>query len=614
MKNKSLLLILLVFVFKISSAQYATVYPTNWWVGMKHNKIQLIVRSDHESFSNEKVRINYAGVSVTGTHKFPNGKYLAVDITIASTAKPGTVKIDFTNGAKTNSVDWVLDARRKGNGTSYAQGVQSSDFIYFLMPDRFSNGDPSNDHIAGMKDRSLNRDSIFLRHGGDLQGVINHLDYIQSLGVTTLWMTPVIENDMPDRTEHGYAFTDHYKIDPRIGGEAAYLKLSDELHKRGMKLVQDAVYNHIGLYHWIMQDPPDKDWIHQWPKFTQPNYKEQVFFDPHASAAERKQMADGWFTSQMPDVNQSNPYIATFLIQHAIWSVEKFGVDAWRIDTYKYCDLDFMNRCNQALYDEYPHITMFGENWNESVANQAYFAKNNFNTKFKSNLTGDVDFEFLFRGIQPALTQEPWGVNQLYQTTSLDFMYQDPTQNVVFLDNHDMSRFFSVLKEDVAKQKMAIKWLLTTRGIPQIYYGTEVIMKGISNPDGWVRLDFPGGWDGDQKNAFTQQGLTDDEKSVQDLVKALGNYRKNSSALKTGKLMQFIPYNGVYVYFRYDNNQTIMCVMNTSDKSQTIDFAKYTERTAGFTKAVNILGKETFNTNDKPEIGSNEMWLLELGK
>jgi glycosidase len=507
-----------------------------------------------------------------------------------------------------------LDTRRKGNGTAYAQGVQSSDFIYFLMPDRFSNGDPSNDHVAGMKDQSLNRDSIFLRHGGDLEGVINHLDYIQSLGATALWMTPVIENDMPDRTEHGYAFTDHYKVDPRIGGEAAYLKLSDELHKRGMKLVQDAVYNHIGLYHWIQQDPPDKDWIHQWPTFTNPNYKEQVYFDPHASEAERKQMADGWFTRQMPDVNQSNPYMATFLIQHAIWSVEKFAVDAWRIDTYKYCDLDFMNRCNQALYDEYPKITMFGENWNESVANQAYFAKNIFNTKFKSNLTGDVDFEFLFRGIQPALTQEPWGVNQLYQTTSLDFMYQDPTQNVVFLDNHDMSRFFSVLDENVAKQKMAIKWLLTTRGIPQMYYGTEVIMKGISNPDGWVRLDFPGGWDGDKKNAFTQQGLTDDEKSVQDLVKKLGNYRKTSSALKTGKLMQFIPGGGVYVYFRYDNNQTIMCIMNTSDNAKTIDFTKYAERTTGFTKAINILGTETFSTSEKPQIGSNEMWVLELKK
>lgn len=614
MKNKLFLFIATLLITTFSYAQYAEVYPSNWWVGMKHNKVQLIIRGAKEGLSTDKVKISYPGVTVIGTHKFSSSKYLAVDITIAATAKPGTVNIELTGNGNINKIAWPLKARRKGNGTSYAQGVHSSDFIYFLMPDRFSNGDPSNDRIAGMKDQTLNRDSIYHRHGGDLQGVINHLDYLQSLGATALWMTPVIENDMPDRTEHGYAFTNHYKIEPRFGGDDAYLKLSDELHKRGMKLVQDAVYNHIGLQHWIMQDPPDKDWIHQWPTFTSPNYKEQVFFDPYAAPSEKKQMADGWFTRQMPDLNQSNPFMATFLIQHAIWSVENFGVDAWRIDTYKYCDLDFMNRCNQALYDEYPKITMFGENWNESVANQAYFAKNIFNTKFKSNLTGDVDFEFLFRGIQPALTQEPWGVNQLYQTASLDFMYQDPTQNVVFLDNHDMSRFFSVLDENVAKQKMAIKWLLTTRGIPQMYYGTEVIMKGISNPDGWVRLDFPGGWDADQKSAFTQKGLTADEKSVQDLTKTLGNYRKSSSALKTGDMMQYIPGDGVYVYFRYDKNQTIMCVMNTSDKAKIIDFSKYAERTTGFSKAVNVTGTETYNTSDNPQIGSNEMWVLELKK
>ncbi|CAN5566880.1 glycoside hydrolase family 13 protein [soil metagenome] len=614
MKNKFILLFATFCFFSFVHAQYAEVYPTNWWIGMKHNKVQLIIRGAGEGLSNQKIKISYPGITVTGTHEFSNSKYLAVDITIATTAQPGTVNIELTANGITNKVAWPLKARRKGNGTSYAQGVQSSDFIYFLMPDRFSNGDPSNDRIAGMKDQSLNRDSIYHRHGGDMQGVINHLDYIQGLGATTLWMTPVIENDMPDRTEHGYAFTDHYKIEPRFGGDASYLKLSDELHKRGMKLVQDAVYNHIGLFHWIQQDPPDKDWIHQWPTFTNPNYKEQVFFDPYAAPGEKKQMADGWFTRQMPDLNQSNPYMAQFLIQHAIWSVEKFGVDAWRIDTYKYCDLDFMNRCNQALYDEYPKITMFGENWNESVANQAYFAKNIFNTKFKSNLTGDVDFEFLFRGIQPALTQEPWGVNQLYQTASLDFMYQDPTQNVVFLDNHDMSRFFSVLDENVAKQKMAIKWLLTTRGIPQMYYGTEVIMKGISNPDGLVRLDFPGGWDGDKKNAFTQQGLTDDEKAVQDLTRRLANYRKNSSALKTGNTMQYIPGDGVYVYFRYDKNQTIMCIMNTADAARSIDFTKYAERTSGFSKAMSVTETEIYNTTDKPQIGSNEMWVLELKK
>ncbi|MEP6846940.1 MAG: alpha-amylase family glycosyl hydrolase, partial [Panacibacter sp.] len=357
MKNKFILIVVSFCLGTFSYSQYAEVYPTNWWVGMKNTKVQLIIRGDHEGLGNEKVHINYPGVTVTGIHKFPNSKYLAVDVQIAATTRPGTVNIEFVSNNATNKIAWPLKTRRTGNGKSYAQGVNSSDFIYFLMPDRFSNGDPSNDHIAGMKDQSLNRDSIYLRHGGDMQGVINHLDYLQSLGVTALWMTPVLENDMPDRTEHGYAFTDHYKIEPRIGGEAAYLKLSDELHKRGMKLMQDAVYNHIGLNHWIIQDAPDKDWIHQWPTFTSPNYKEQVFFDPYAAPSDKKQMTDGWFTRQMPDVNQSNPFMATFLIQHAIWCVEEFGVDAWRIDTYKYVDLDFMNRCNKALTDEYPNIT-----------------------------------------------------------------------------------------------------------------------------------------------------------------------------------------------------------------------------------------------------------------
>lgn len=614
MKSKLILFIATFCITTFSYAQYAEVYPSNWWVGMKHNKIQLIIRGANEGLNSGKLKISYPGVTVTGTHKFDNSKYLAVDVMIAAGTKPGIVNIEFTSNGTTNKIAWPLKARRKGNGTVYAQGVHSSDFIYFLMPDRFSNGDPSNDRISGMRDQSLNRDSIFLRHGGDLQGIINHLDYLQSMGVTALWMTPVLKNDMPDRTEHGYAFTDHYKIEPRLGGDEAYHKLSDELHKRGMKLIQDAVYNHIGLQHWIMQDAPDKDWVHQWPAFTNPNYKEQVFFDPYAAPSDIKQMADGWFTQQMPDLNQSNPYMATYLIQHAIWCVEEFGVDAWRIDTYKYVDLDFMNKCNKALYEEFPKITMFGEAWGEGFINQAYFTYNKLDIPFKSNLTGAIDFELLFAGLQPALTQGQWGTGKLYNTLSMDFLYKEPLNNVIFLDNHDMSRIYSVVGENVAKQKMAIKWLLTTRGIPQMYYGTEIIMKGISNPDGWVRLDFPGGWDGDQKNAFTQQGLTDDEKSVQDLTRKLANYRKNSSALKTGNTMQYVPADGLYVYFRYDKNQTIMCIMNTASATKTIDFSKYAERTTGYSKAVNVTGSETYDTSDKPQIGSNEMLVLELKK
>ncbi len=610
-------IISLSFIFIVSihfslNAQVAKVYPTNWWVGMKHNKIQLLFRGKENDLNQSKIRINYPGINITTTHPFENGKYLSADITIASSAKPGKVVIELINGNKINSIEWELKARRKGNGTEYAQGVYSADFIYFLMPDRFSNGDVSNDHIAGMKDQSLNRDSIYLRHGGDMQGVINHLDYIQNLGATTVWMTPVLENDMPNRTEHGYAFTDHYTIDARLGGAKAYLQLSDELHKRGMKLMQDAVYNHIGLYHWIQQDAPDKNWVHQWPTFTSPNYKEQVFFDPYASEKDKKQMADGWFTKEMPDLNQSNTYVANFLIQHAIWCVETFGVDGWRIDTYKYVDLEFMNKCNKALTDEYPKMTMVGENWNEAVVNQAYFAKNNLNVAFKSNLTGAIDFELLFRGIQPALTKEN-GVNELYQTLSQDFLYENPMNNMIFLDNHDMTRFFSQVDSNVAKQKMGLGFLLTTRGIPQIYYGTEVLMSGKSHPyDGNVRLDFPGGWNGDKKNAFTQEGLTNDEKNIQNYVKQLANFRKQSTALKTGKMMHYVPSGGLYVYFRYNNSQTIMCLMNTSDKEKAIDFSKYTERTTNFSKAMDVLNGKIYE--NKFSIPSKTMWVLELKK
>ena len=614
--KKSIVYLLIFFAgaATLSAQDTLAIYPTNWWVGMKNPKLQVMLHG--KGIGNATgFTVSYAGVAITKTTRAKNKNYVFLDLSISAAAKPGNMVIKIAGLQSWSSVSYSLLARRTGKGTAYAQGVTSSDCIYFLMPDRFSNGDESNDRIPGMRDQSLNRDSIFLRHGGDMQGIINHLDYLQNLGVTTLWMTPVIENDMPNRTEHGYAFTNHYKIEPRFGGETAYLKLSDELHHRGMKLIQDAVYNHVGLYNFLVQDMPDSSWLHQWPRLTLPNYKEQVFFDPHSSAYDKKKMADGWFTDMMPDVNQGNPLVATFLIQHAIWCVEKFGVDAWRIDTYKYVDPDFMNNCNKALTDEYPRITLFGENWDESVANQAYFTKNNFNTAFKSNLTGSLDFEFLFRGIQPALTQMPGGIGQLYQTVSQDFMYAEPMNNVVFLDNHDMTRFFSQVGEDMAKLKMGLCWLFTTRGIPQLYYGTEIMTKGIANPDGNVRLDFPGGWKGDQKNAFTGQGLNDNEQSILDLTKRLSAFRKKSSAIKTGKLMQFVPENGVYVYFRYDNNQTVMCVMNTNEGRATIDLTRYAERVKNYTKALDVATGTLFNLeNNSLSLGGKYLLVLELRK
>lgn len=584
--------------FAFAQTENYKCYPTNWWTGMKWNKVQVMLHGDKIGLKKNIRMVSYPGVKMEKLNKVENPNYLFIDLNISSNAKPGIITFneevaDYIHFHKIFSFE--LKSRRKGNGIQYAQGITSKDFIYLILPDRFSNGDPSNDKIPGMRDQSLNRDTVFNRHGGDLQGVQDHLDYLQNLGVTTLWLNPVLENDMPKRTEHGYAFTDHYKIDPRLGGENAYQNLIDATHAKGMKIIQDAVYNHVGLYHFTVQDPPMKDWLHQWPKFTRTTYKDQVLFDPYAVPSEKKQMSDGWFEPMMPDMNQTNPFVANFLIQHAIWTVEEFGIDGWRIDTYAYNDLEFMNRCNKALTDEYPKLTMFGETWVHGVPNQSYFVQNNYNIPFKSNLQASTDFQTLW-GITDAMTKDfGWddGVNRLYTTLAQDFVYKDPTRQVIFLDNHDMSRFFSVVNEDVTKYRSALTWLLTCRGIPQIYYGDELATTGKTSPnDGYVRLDFPGGWPGDKVNKFSAEGRTKKDEAIFRHIATLANFRKTSSALTTGKFMQYVPEDGVYVYFRYDNKQTVMVVMNTAKKEMKVNFEKYRERTKSFSKMKNILTGE----------------------
>lgn len=609
--NTLLSILLTTFTF----AQNASVYPPHWWTNMKHTDIQLMIYGQGIGQDKPTVSIANPGINIQRVLFPENPNYIFIDISIQNSAKPGSASIQLKSKKKSQTVSFTLKERRNGNGSAYAQGVTSSDFIYLLMPDRFSNGDPSNDRIPGLRDQSLNRDSIFHRHGGDLQGVINHLDYLQDLGVTAVWMTPVIQNDMPNRTEHGYAFTNHYKIEPRLGGDEAYRKLSDELHKRGMKLIQDAVYNHVGLYHFTVQDKPMNDWLHEWPRYTNTTYKDQTLFDPYASPSDRKQMSDGWFTPMMPDLNQQNPFVANFLIQHALWTVEEFGVDGWRIDTYAYNDLEFMNRCNQALLDEYPNLSLFGETWVHGVINQAYFTRNNLQIPFKSNLSATTDFQALLYGILPALNQPfGWteGVNKLYQTVTNDLVYQDPMKQVIFLDNHDLSRIYSVVGENVEKVKVAFAWLLTFRGTPQMYYGGEILMKGITDPDGWVRLDFPGGWLGDKVNKFTAEGRTKEEQEVFSLIRTLANFRKQSSAIKTGKFMHYLPVDGLYVYFRYDENQTIMCVMNTSDKEKEIEFSRYSERTKGCSVAHDILSGNSIPTSASFKIQPMRMHVYEL--
>lgn len=589
-------LILAIFVSVFASTLFAQYndaykcYPGNWWPGMKWNKVQLMIYGDAIGNA-DNFTINYPGIKLHKVHKPENNNYVFLDITIAPNTKPGMVRINTVNFRATGWIGFEISKRRTGNGVSYAQGVTSKDLMYLIMPDRFSNGDESNDRVPGMRDQTLRRDTVFNRHGGDLKGISNKLEYLQSLGVTALWLNPVIENDMDNRTEHGYAFTNHYKVDPRLGGDKAYLDLVDALHRRGMKMIQDAVYNHVGIQHFTVKDQPMKDWLHQWPQYTNTTYKDQAVFDPNGSSLDKKIMADGWFTPQMPDLNHGNPFVANFLIQHALWTVEQFGIDGWRIDTYAYNDLPFMNRCNKALEDEFPRITMFGETWVHGVPNQSYFAQNSYNTPFKSNLQAVTDFQTLW-GITDALTKDfGWtdGVNKLYTALSQDFLYKDPMRNVIFFDNHDINRFYSVVGEDLTKYKTAINWVLTCRGIPQLYYGNEIGMTGFTSPnDGYVRQDFPGGWPNDPINKFTPQGRTEKEKAIWDHLSKLANFRKTSSAICSGKMMQFVPEDGVYVYFRYDAAQTIMVVMNTAKTKKTVSLTRFSERTSGFSKMKEI--------------------------
>ena len=624
---KTLTLTLVCFIVMGAAAQrktspppapVANCYPTHWWPGMQWNKVQILVKGNKPGFNEQRVNINYPGVTLDSVHRLENSLYYALDITIAPDAKPGTVSIELTEalGRKPNIIPWPLKPRREGKGTQYAQGVTSADLIYLIMPDRFANGDTTNDRIAGMRDQSLNRDTVFNRHGGDLQGIINHLDYFEKMGVTALWLNPVIENDRPHRTEHGYAFTDHYKIDRRLGGEAKYKELIDKMHAKGMKMVQDAVYNHVDLHHVFVLDKPTNDWLNNWPRHTNTTYKDQVLMDPYAAGIDKKIMSNGWFTPEMPDLNQHNPYVANFLIQHALWTVEEFGIDAWRIDTYAYNDLEFMNRCNNAILDEYPNMHIFGETWVHGVINQSFFCENNYDIPFKSNLPSVTDFQTNMYGIIKAVN-EPFGwtqgVNSLYNVLVNDFVYKDPMKQVIFLDNHDIPRFWSVVNEDIRKMKVGMAWLMTCRGIPQMYYGMEVLMPGLTSPnDGHVRKDFPGGWTGDTKNAFTGLGLSAEEKGFQDFTRQMAQFRKTSSALNTGKMTQFVPENGVYVYFRHDENQKIMVVMNTAQEERTLALDRFSEMTKGHMIAKDVLSYGSREIRDSWQVPGMTCWVLEL--
>lgn len=579
---------------------------------MQNPKVQLIVYG--EAIGNTKVNINYPGVLLEKVHQVENPNYLFLDLDISSNAQPGALEITFEsqNGKKFNYTYQLL---ARNSSQIKAQGVTNEDFIYLLMPDRFANGNTKNDVIKGMRETTLNRDSMYYRHGGDLQGVMDKLDYLQELGVTALWMTPVLTNDMEQASYHGYANTENYHIDPRFGTNEDYKRLGQELHRRNMKLVHDVVPNHVGLNHWTVLDKPMQDWVHQWKTYTNTTYKDQTLYDPYASASDRKKMTDGWFVPSMPDMNEKNPYVQNYITQSHIWWIEYAGVDGFRIDTYPYNDLDFMAKWANALVAEYPDFTYFGETWVHGVANQAYFtAGKTVNQQLDTKLQGVTDFQLQYAIVDALNNNMDWtgGVNKLYTTLATDFVYEDPSRNVVFLDNHDMSRFLSVVDEDVDKYKSAMAWLLTTRGIPQIYYGAEILMKNFSDPDGKVRDDFKGGWATDKENKFSSKGRSEAENDLFDFMKSLANYRKDNPVLHQGSMMQFVPEDGVYVYFRYNDQKTVMVIMNTEDKDIKLKTDRFVEMIKDHVQALDVISGKQHTDIKELALKSKSTLVLEL--
>ncbi len=589
-----LTLLMLLGSVNLFAQKLERIEPMFWFTGMQNPKLQLLVHGDQ--IANATVTLNYPGVKLVKINKVENPNYLFLDLSLSSTVKAGMFPINFlVNGKKIFSYSYELKNRDKSAGR--IQGVTQKDFIYLLMPDRFANGDKTNDVVKGLNETALNRDSMYYRHGGDLQGVMNHLDYLKDLGVTTVWMTPEVENDMAQASYHGYAVTDHYKIDPRYGTNARYKQYVELAHAKGMKVIKDIVHNHIGTQHWFYKDLPMKSWLNQWPKYTQTSYRDQTVMDTHAATADRKQMLNGWFVPSMPDLNEQNPYVQNYLTQNHIWWIEYAGIDGLRLDTYPYNDPAYMADWAVKIKAEFPSLSIFGETFVNGVANQAFFTQGNtVNRGFDTHLPGITDMAVKDAIYEALNGKNGWtdGINRLYDVVAHDFLYQDPTRNCIALDNHDMSRFYSVVNEDFDKYKMGMAILLTMRGIPQMYYGTEILMKNFSNPDGLVRADFPGGWEGDQKDKFVTDGRTAKENEAFNFVKTLANFRKNSTALQSGKLMQFVPQDDVYVYFRYTANVkgTVMVIVNNTEKEKNLNTERFVERTAGITAARNVITNE----------------------
>jgi neopullulanase len=585
--------------------------PASWFIGFKNPTVELMIHD--KNIHDFQISIIYKGLTIKKIDRPENNNYLFVTLNIAPTTVAGDVKINLIKGSDKRTIKWRLDRLNTEGGVN--QGVSTKDFMYLIMPDRFANGDPSNDDVVGLSQRGIDRRKMFFRHGGDLKGISNNLDYLKDLGVTTLWLNPVQENDEPFESYHGYAMTDLYRIDRRFGSNEDYKNLVKTMHNKGMKMVMDVAPNHFGHNNYLIKDLPETNWVHQFDTFTRTTYRDQVVFDPYASEADKNRMVNGWFDFHMPDMNPQNQHLANYITQSYLWWLAYSGLDGFRVDTYLYNDPQFMANWTKRVRQEFPKLHIFGETWVTGTNNQAYSTeKVGLTKKYDSYMHGVTDFQLYFSITESLTREQGWqeGIMKIYQNLANDFIYKNPYNNVTFIDNHDIARFYSVVNEDMSKYKSAIAWLLTCRGIPQWYYGAELGFTGYTNPDGKVRQDMPGGWKEDTRSVFTEGGRTDKEKEIFNYTKKLANWRKTKPALHDGKLMQFIPVDGVYTYFRYTPTETIMVVMNTHGKKVSLDTKRFQERLKGFTKGKNAANDLIINDLGTIELDNFETKVIEL--
>ena len=599
--------------------------PANWFVGMKNTSLQLMVYG--ENIRQADVTTDYDGVKIDSIVRLDSPNYLLVYLNLEG-VKPGEMTLNFKNGKAVKKVKYELKAREKRG--EERMGFTNADVLYMLMPDRFADGNPDNNDIKGMNPYKTDRSQPSLRHGGDLEGIRRHLDYFKELGVTALWFTPVLENNSPGGSYHGYATTDYYRVDPRFGTNDEYRRLTDEAHAKGLKIVMDMIFNHCGFEHPWIKDMPSKDWLNtpEWlydrkdktkaevsRKYMQTTYKLTPTVDPYASAIDLKETVDGWFVPSMPDLNQRNPHVIRYLIQNSIWWIETVGIDGIRMDTYPYADADAMALWMKTIDEEYPNFNVVGETWVSDPPYTAAWQKDSKISQRNSYLKTVMDFSFHAKINQAKYENTDGsgnGMNRIYENFVYDYLYPNPSSVMAFVENHDTDRFLGNGRDTTAlKQAMAI--LLTVKRIPQLYYGTEILMNGTKEKtDGYVRKDFPGGFPGDDHNAFTAEGRTPEENDMFTWLSRLLHWRQGNDVITKGSQTQFIPYNGVYVIARRYNGKNVMTVVNGTGRTTEFAVKRYAEVIGHNTEAKDVLTDRTVSLTDDTQLEPRKVMILEF--